>query len=464
MIAGQIRYTQVSFAMLKQGQDQDQDRPAGDLRQHLAAELADIAAEEAEEAANSDTAWPTALSPTTLTALPRTAEQTRWLQVTEWPRFLAGHRLDAAARLLDLPYRPTLQQRQKQRQRQHHEARPGLHQPPHPRDSSEIGTGTGTGTDLVLCNLLDAFDRIIGHTREALAAGKLNVFDQHRLNSFIPRRPSPKPLYQLQQGTYDKYQHVFRRLICFVYRLAWAKPLSAPRLHYRLTDEQALALTDAVRAAQELADAGEEDKQEDPGGGDTKGRGEGYLVVLQKGVDNACVILCISLLDHRLYGDVFDSVVVRFLAVLAIEESADSRPLPRPRLSEAVRYTSHLSALIKAAQLLVAARALLAVERDEHDYPALALEAMQEQFMVDGTRSPICWANKVRAYGKAIRDTMTSLGHIGWSDDGEILSYKAIQGHTLRDVAAPGPRGRAGHRRPGRPRRAPPRTRRRGAR
>lgn len=47
--------------------------------------------------------------------------------------------------------------------------------------------------------------------------------------------------------------------------------------------------------------------------------------------------------------------------------------------------------------------------------------------MSHGSRSPICWAHKLRAYGKAIKDTTTSLGHIDWWDDGETLSYKEFR-------------------------------------
>lgn len=254
--------------------------------------------------------------------------------MTEWPRFLAGHRLDAATRLIDLPYRPTPPPPQREQQ--------SLHRPPRPG-----GAGGGdTSTNPILCNLLDAFDRNIGRARESLAAGKLSVFDQHRLNSFIPRRSSPKPLYhRLQKGTYTKYMHVFQRLICFVYRLAWVKLQSAPLLHDRLTDELTLALANAVRTARELAEAeadGGETKKEDVVNGRIRDGSYGYYISLRKRADDACLALCISLLDHQLYGDIYDSLVVGFLAVLPIEEFCDGKPLPRPRLCEAIRYTSHL--------------------------------------------------------------------------------------------------------------------------
>jgi hypothetical protein len=128
-----------------------------------------------------------------------------------------------------------------------------------------------------------------------------------------------------------------------------------------------------------------------------------------------------------LYGDVYDSLVVGFTAVLAVQETHEGVLLKRPRLSEAVRYTPYLSAIVKISQLLVAERALLAVERDEADYPAQALEEMQVRFMVHGTRSPLCWVQKLRAYGKAIQDTTTSLGRISWSDDGEVITYKTMR-------------------------------------
>ncbi|KAM6513638.1 hypothetical protein FALCPG4_016021 [Fusarium falciforme] len=152
-----------------------------------------------------------------------------------------------------------------------------------------------------------------------------------------------------------------------------------------------------------------------------------YMEKIQTRLEDDLLILYTSLLDHALYRDIYESPVVGFFAVLAIQETDSGVPLPQPRLCEAINYTPHLSAFIKISQLLVAERALLAVQRDEFDYPGLALEDMQHRFMVEGTRSPVCWAQKLRAYGKAIKDTTTSIGHIHWSDDSETLSYRDTQ-------------------------------------
>ncbi len=65
-----------------------------------------------------------------------------------------------------------------------------------------------------------------------------------------------------------------------------------------------------------------------------------------KELDEACLLLCIVLLDHLLHGNIYDSVIVGFLAVLGVRREDGS-------FHELVSYTSYLSALIKMAQLLV---------------------------------------------------------------------------------------------------------------
>ncbi|KAJ4129463.1 hypothetical protein NW765_016336 [Fusarium oxysporum] len=248
-----------------------------------------------------------------------------------------------------------------------------------------------------------------------MSDGRFNVFDQHRLNSFLPRRTSGRPFfYKLQDKTYKKYVRVAQKLICFVYRRAWAR--TGPSLPFRLTEVQMDALNNTVHtstALQNILIDGERDHE--------------YMEEIWTRLEDNLLIFYVSLLGHALYRDIYESPIVGFLAVLAIQETDHGITLPQPRLYEAISYTPYLSAFIKISQLLVAERALLAVQRDEFEYPGLALEDMQHRFMVEGTRSPICWAQKLGAYGKAIKDTTTSIGHIQWSDDDETLSYKDTQ-------------------------------------
>lgn len=147
-----------------------------------------------------------------------------------------------------------------------------------------------------------------------------------------------------------------------------------PALRCLLTSAQSAALDKVAGAArifvqwQELEASGE--------------LGEGQMQSWQLTLDSACLRFCIALLDHRLMGNIFDSVVVGFLAVLGINTA-------RKGFQEATTYTPHLSALIKIAQMLVLQQAVVAAEGGEVEYPAQMIEVMQERFMVYGSRSPI---------------------------------------------------------------------------
>ncbi len=254
---------------------------------------------------------------------------------------------------------------------------------------------------------------------------KLNVFDLQKLNSFYPNRTYPKPLvHQLQPQSYRKYIAVFQRLLAYVYRRFWLR--EGPSLHQSTPQDQWHALEYLIQAAGVL---------------DSMSQGDlldmAYAEQCQKKLDNRCLIFCITLLDHPLYGDIYDSHMIGFLAAFAIElpgtggglRQHGKRPKGKAntievlRLTKPLNYTPHLSALVKMAQLLIGARALLAVEEDEATHPAEALEAMQQRFFYEGTRSPMCWIRKMRVYAKKIQDTTASLGIMNWSDNGETLIY-----------------------------------------
>ncbi|KAH6871888.1 hypothetical protein B0T10DRAFT_236504 [Thelonectria olida] len=57
--------------------------------------------------------------------------------------------------------------------------------------------------DHILRHIVDFMDRLVERARQSLHDGKLNAFDQHTLNSFIPRRTATKPfLHQIRDETY----------------------------------------------------------------------------------------------------------------------------------------------------------------------------------------------------------------------------------------------------------------------
>jgi hypothetical protein len=94
------------------------------------------------------------------------------------------------------------------------------------------------------------------------------------------------------------------------------------------------------------------------------------------------------LLDHQLYGNIYNSIILDFFAILGIKEN-DGRAVIAQSFYKATTYTAYLSAFVKMAQLLVVQRAVLAVELDHVDHPADILNTMEDRFMAYGTRSPI---------------------------------------------------------------------------
>jgi hypothetical protein len=123
---------------------------------------------------------------------------------TQWTRYLQGLDLPQAAQLIDIPSSTAHKKSALDRQ-----------------DSR---------SEEFLLLLLESFDRVIEQARDSLLRDKVNVFDQHRVNSFIPHRTSSRPLWhKLKEPTYRVYKKVWKQLLCFVYRMVWKK--QAPVLH-----------------------------------------------------------------------------------------------------------------------------------------------------------------------------------------------------------------------------------------
>jgi hypothetical protein len=106
-----------------------------------------------------------------------------------------------------------------------------------------------------------------------------------------------------------------------------------------------------------------------------------------------------------LKGDLFESTLVGFLAVLGVDAA-------RQTFRDPYSYTSYLSGLVKVAQMLVALRAVREAEAGEVSHPADALDKMRERFLIYGVRAPFGWITRLRTYGKKIQNSTTSLGYI----------------------------------------------------
>ena len=68
-------------------------------------------------------------------------------------------------------------------------------------------------------------------------------------------------------------------------------------------------------------------------------------------VDDLCLDFCIALLDHQLKGDIFERVVLGYLAVIGIDVGNSTS-------YETLSYTLTLSGFIKIRQVLVLQKAV----------------------------------------------------------------------------------------------------------
>jgi hypothetical protein len=90
-------------------------------------------------------------------------------------------------------------------------------------------------SDRCLKLVLASLDQPIEEARASIVQGEVNIFDLHRVNNFVSRYGSTKVVMsklerrammrslpsKLQESTYKRYKDVWKRLICFVYRLVY---------------------------------------------------------------------------------------------------------------------------------------------------------------------------------------------------------------------------------------------------
>jgi hypothetical protein len=144
------------------------------------------------------------------------------------------------------------------------------------------------------------------------------------------------------------------------------------------------------------------------------------LEQLKHGLDDICLDFCIALLDYDLKGDLFESAILGYLAVMGID-------IKSSRFYEAYSYTPLLSGFIKISQMLVLEKALRSSKKRQSSDPLDFLEEIRERFITVDCRSLFSWAIQLRSFGKKIRDSTTSISYIQWSEDEETLFYKDLE-------------------------------------
>lgn len=302
---------------------------------------------------------------------PAKTQVSPWLERTRWPNYLHGVRLAEAAQLARLP------------------------------DPEEC----------ILTELTSSIDRLIESAYATVNEDKVNFFAQRCISSFLPHKKAyGQPLMvKLQKPTYQRYKDTWKRLLCFAYRTN--DPYQSPRLRHILTSRQVAILDELIAVTSEQQNA--RTSQDSSSSGASSDRHF-------RRIDDLCLDFCIAVLDHQLKGDIYESVVLGFLAVLGVDTGSCS-------FFEALNYTSRLSGFIKISQMLVLEAAVRAMESGKVDNPLDPLEEMRQRFMTVDNCTPFSWAVSLRSFGKQIRDSTTSLGYIQWSDDEQTVHYKDVE-------------------------------------
>jgi hypothetical protein len=233
----------------------------------------------------------------------------------------------------------------------------------------------------------------------SLCEEKVNFFGQKRITSFLPRTEvySRPLIYKLKESTYKQYKQLWKRALAFICRTC--DPKQDIQFQHALTSCQT-ALFDSLL-------------------GIAAGKVAKPLSTPEQ-LDRICLDFCLSLLEHPIRGNIFESPLVGFLAVLGIDENNNT-------LYEALNYTPKLSAFIKIAQLLVLQKSVILAEDGVVQDPLGPLDEMRNRFMTLENATPFTWAVHLRSFGKRIRDCSTSLGYMRWSEDGETINYREIE-------------------------------------
>jgi len=244
-----------------------------------------------------------------------------------------------------------------------------------------------------------AINRLVEAAHKSLCTEKVNFFRQRRISSFLPDKEIySRPLvYKLRKSTYKQYKQSWKRALAFICRTQ--DPDQHLRFQYVLNSKQT-ALLDSLLAHSAVSVT--------------------RPSVAFESLDRVCLDFCLSLLEQPLRGNMFQSPIVGFLAVLGIDEANGT-------LYEAPNYTPKLSAFIKIAQLLVLQKAVMMAEDGLAQDPLDPLDEIRERFMTLNNTTPFTWALHMRSYGKQIRDSTTSLGYMRWSEDAQTIHYRDLE-------------------------------------
>jgi hypothetical protein len=108
-------------------------------------------------------------------------------------------------------------------------------------------------TEPALVVLSKSFDRLIRRAHYPICEGKVSVFDQAQINSFIADcsgKHERMLMVKVQKSTFRAYKDVWKCLLCFVDRTS--QPSQSNQSLHRFTDTQLFRLDQVMRLAEEI--------------------------------------------------------------------------------------------------------------------------------------------------------------------------------------------------------------------
>jgi hypothetical protein len=251
---------------------------------------------------------------------------------------------------------------------------------------------------------------LIGKAKQTIIKKKVSMFLLHRAKSYEAGRDSREAFHiKNYDETIQRYQRVWNQILVYVLRTASAE-YSESRL-YHLTQKQQDAIYDVMLATNRFQLYQEEEL------------GEEDIEAMQQELDKHCLHICITLLDHQLDGDEYESAILSSLAAMSLEYIPGSQALYRFR--KPVQYTPLLAGFLKVAKMLTIQYCWEQEQEKEVESCQKLFEGLHTRFLVDNTPTPVNWVLKVISYGRGISKRQTAEGCISWISDKVI--YQEIE-------------------------------------
>lgn len=200
---------------------------------------------------------------------------------------------------------------------------------------------------------------------------------------------------------------------------------------YQLTQVQEAAFDALIEAIEKMT--GEDDQESSH---QTEAKSQEEIVSELAGIDRLCLQFVMTLLDHQLGDDEYESVIISGLAVLGIREDGG--------WLNAEDYTTKYSGIIKITRMLVLYRSYIeredmVLERQTHMTEAKARARTEPIFDIVQRRvrrfmtlvsewskpTPMDWIYECRTYGMKIRYNTTAQGAMEW--EGSKVMYQKIR-------------------------------------